>query len=98
MSLEKYNKQPWERKDYDTTFQDWLNGGDILDGVTASVVCLTDPNDSSLQVDKVEFTADRVKLWISGGTDGQRYKVTARVTTEYGRQDEYELVFKIKDE
>jgi hypothetical protein len=98
MILEKYDKQPWERADYDTTFQDWLNGGDVIDAVTATVECLTDPADSTLVVDKIEFTAARVKLWIEGGTAGQRYKVTARVTTQFDRRDEYELVFKIKDQ
>lgn len=97
MILEKYDKQPWERADYDTTFQDWLNGDDVIDAVTAFVECLTDPSDSSLVVDKIEFTADRVKLWVEGGTAGQRYKVTTRVTTVSDRRDEYEIVFKIKD-
>lgn len=97
MILERYEKQPWERKDYDQPFQDWLNGGDILDEVTATVICQTDSLDTSLVVDKVEFTADRVKLWVSGGTDGMRYKVTVRATTQFGRQDEYELIFKVKD-
>lgn len=97
MILERYEKQPWERKDYDQSFQDWLNGGDMLDEVTASVECLSDPADTALLVDKIEFTADQVKLWIAGGTDGQRYKVTVRVTTQFNRKDEYELIFKVKD-
>ena len=38
-----------------------------------------------------------MKLWISGGTHGARYKVTATVTTTYERVDQSELIFTIKE-
>ena len=53
--------------------------------------------DTSLQVDRAPFTATTVKLWISGGTHGARYKITVTVTTTYERVDQSELIFTIKE-
>ena len=50
-----------------------------------------------LQVDSAPFTATTVKVWISGGTHGARYKVTVTVTTTYERVDQSELIFTIKE-
>ena len=48
-------------------------------------------------MDRALFTATTVKLWISGGTHGARYKVTVTVTTTYERVDQSELIFTVKD-
>ena len=98
MILAKYEKQPAEVKDYDIDYSEWLAPvADDLDAVTTSVECLSDPGDTSLQVDRAPFTATTVKLWISGGTHGARYKVTVTVTTTYERVDQSELIFTIKE-
>ncbi|THJ32410.1 hypothetical protein E8K88_11970 [Lampropedia aestuarii] len=90
-------KQPWERMDYAVTYQDWLNGGDVLEDVDAFVECITDPADISLLVDGVEFTANTAKVWIAGGTAGNRYKVTVRSTTQQQRRDESEIIITVKE-
>ncbi len=97
--LKTYTKQPDEVKDYDIDYAPWLSPvGDTLDEVMVSIACLTDPSDTSLVCrDDPPMTATACKLWIKGGTDGQRYKVTIQVTTVAGRIDESELIFKIKD-
>ena len=98
MILAKYEKQPVEVKDYDIDYGEWLAPvADDLDAVQTLVECLSDPNDTSLQVDSAPFTASTVKLWISGGTHGARYKVTVTVTTTYERVDQSELIFTVKD-
>jgi len=108
MILATYEKQPWEVKDYDVDFSAWLSEiEDELSGVTGTVSVMTvegvTPEESAtLEVDDVEITATTAKVWVSGGTDGQKYKVTLRATTQglgasYARQDESELVFKVKD-
>ena len=98
MILSRYTKQPVEVKDYDIDYSEWLAPvADDLDAVTTSVECLNDPNDTSLQVDRAPFTATTVKLWISGGTHGARYKVTVTVTTTYERVDQSELIFTVKE-
>lgn len=98
MILEKFIKQPRERKDYDVDYAPWLTPiSDTLDDVTATVDCLTDPADSTLVVEEIIFTVTRAKFWMSGGTAGNRYKVTVLATTMGGRVDESELIFTLKD-
>lgn len=98
MILSRYTKQPIEVKDYDINYGEWLApAADDLDAVQTHVECLSDPNDTSLQVDRAQFTASTVKLWISGGTHGARYKVTVTVTTTYERVDQSELIFTVKE-
>ena len=98
MILKRYTKQPVEVKDYDIDYGEWLAPvADDLDAVQTLVECLSDPDDTSLQVDSAPFTATTVKLWISGGTHGECYKVTITVTTSAERVDQSELIFTIKD-
>lgn len=98
--LATYIKQPDEVKDYDVDYSEWLLPmGDTLDAVDPTVECLTDPLDTSLIVRDipVSITTMACKLWMTGGTNGARYKVTLLATTVGGRKDESELIFKVKD-
>lgn len=98
MRLSTYTKQPAEVKDYDVDYAPWLNPvGDTLDGVTAVITCLTDSEDTSLVCNEVLHTTTYCKLWIAGGTAGNRYKVTLQASTVEGRIDESELIFVVKD-
>lgn len=99
MILEKYTKQPAERKDYDVDYTPWFlsDPADSLDDVAVSVDCLTDPVDAALVVDSVQITDRVAKLWVRGGTDRHKYKLTLLATTTVGRIDESELTFTIKD-
>ena len=98
MNLGNFTKQPVEIIDYDIDYSEWLAPvADDLDAVHTFVECLSDPADTSLQVDRVRFTATTVKLWIKGGTHGARYKDTVTVTTTYERVDQSELIFTIKE-
>lgn len=98
MILATYEKQPSEIKDYDVEYATWLAPmGDTLDNVTTTVVCLTDDTDTTLVCDSVSRTSTRCKVWMSGGTDGNKYKLTIQAATVGGRLDESELEFTIKD-
>lgn len=98
MKLETYDKQPREDKDYDIDYAEWLGPmGDTLDEAQTLVDCLTDADDTSMEVYATEMTLSRLKLWVRGGTHGARYKVTVIVTTVGRRTDESELIFKVKD-
>lgn len=110
MLLKTYKKQPWEVKDYDVTFNDWLaqmDPDDALSNATTTVALIPNPRDTTpdttpLLIDSIDITATMVKLGVSAGTDGKSYKVTLRVTTQgvdgFVRKDESELIFKVKDE
>lgn len=98
MRLATYDKQPAEAKDYDIDYAEWLAvPGDTLDEVIVEVLCLTDTTDTTLEVYETQITPTRIKLWVRGGTDGARYKVTVTVATVGRRIDQSELIFKIKD-
>lgn len=98
MILSRFIKQPAEVKDYDVDYNEWLTpSADTLSNTTTSVLCQTDPDDTSLTIDSVQTAASAIKIWVSGGTDGARYKVTVQVDTLGGRRDESELIFVVKD-
>ena len=103
--LKKYTKQPWDVKDYDVDYAEWLaevTPSDTLATISEPIVeCISEDPDNTLVVDSADITATRIKIMVSGGTDGKRYKVTLRVTTagvdSYVRKDECELEFIVKD-
>jgi hypothetical protein len=96
--LERFTKQPAEVKDYDVNYAPWLDPMvDTIASHTVVAECTSDPDDTALEIDSTVQTTKALKLWISGGTDGQKYKITIRVTTAGGRIDESELAFTVKD-
>jgi hypothetical protein len=96
--LDRKEKQPIEIKDYPISYAEWLaEAGDVLTDVQASIVCLTDPDDTALVVHNLTLASTVASVWLSGGTDGQRYKVIVTVTTQGGRRDQSEFIMKIKD-
>ena len=99
--LKTYTQQPSEYLDFDVYYRNspdkapnWLSTGDYLDA-SKTVVSVTP---EGLEVINTTLrTQDCVKVWVSGGTPGVRYKVTIKVTTDLGRIKEDELVFRIRD-
>lgn len=100
MILDRKEKQPAEVKDYPIDYTEWLaeiSGGDTLASAVATVVCTSDSTDTALVVNSVSVSATGIAVWLSGGTDGQTYKVTVTVTTTGGRIDQSEFIVKLKD-
>lgn len=101
MILAKYEKQPAEVKDYDIDYAEWL--GPVGDTVATAVAVVTSDAEPvpTLEVDSVGTSGTTVKLWVSGGTAGVRYKITVLMTTAGAagktRKDESELVFTVKE-
>lgn len=105
MILERLRKQPWDLKDYDIDYTPWLEPmGDSLYDYNVFITCLTNPDDTELKFyDRTPsgkfsgVTASKLKIWLGGGTDMERYKVTLQVMTTGGRKDEAELIIRVKD-
>ena len=100
MRLATFSKQPIERKDYDIDYAPWLEHytSDTLNDVQAAVIVTTGSDaNKTLVVESIEITATTIKLWVSGGVHGASYKVELTVKTQYGRIDQCELLFKVKD-
>lgn len=90
MAITKIPKQPTEVLDYDFDYSAWLV---ITDEISAATITVP----SGITLDSYSFTDTVVKIWLSGGTDGETYKITCLVTTSAGRKKEKELRIKVKD-
>lgn len=98
MILETFYKQPSEIKDYTISYADWLTEvGDSINNATVTVICKTDQSDTSLVVNSVHISPTSVTVWLSGGTDRRKYKVTVQASTVGGRLDESEFLIVVKD-
>lgn len=97
MILDRKEKQPIEIKDYPINYADWLEeSGDTLTDADATIECLTG-DDSSLVVHSITLSPSAVSVWLSGGADGQKYKVSVTANTAGGRRDQSEFIVKVKD-
>lgn len=91
MALEKFDKQPNDIQDYDISYVDWLNK---LGDTGASHTVTADPG---ITVNSHTLNSGIVKVWLSGGTNGVNYKITAKLTTTLGRTKEAEIIIKVKE-
>lgn len=92
MIIGTFNKQPAEVLDYHTSLSDWLPSGDFA--VSAATT-----GDTGIVIDSTLLTDDGtgVRVWLSGGTSGQKYKLQVRFVTDQGRTKEFEFVVKVKE-
>jgi len=102
MLLGKFVKQPAETLDFDIDFAEFLSDGDTL--VTAGDPPAPDP--LSVVVSPAGLTLGLtlvrngtiIKQWVSGGTDGQKYKITITATSNAGRVKQVEFIVRVKEE
>lgn len=89
--LGKFNKQPVEVQDYDIDFTEYLefHNDAALSHAAVAETGLT--VETSVLVDGV------VKVFVSGGTDGSSYKVSATITTLGGRVKQGDILVKVKE-
>ncbi len=92
MILGNFTKQPVDVVDYDIDYSEWLTNGDNLQSATLGVEPAT-----SLVIDSVFVNDPRIKIWVSGGTNGVTYKLTVTATTTDGRVKQDEFRIKVKD-
>lgn len=89
--LGRFYKQPVDVLDYDFDFSDWLT--DRAD----TILSFTVTADTGLTVGDTSTVDGVVKVFLSGGTSGQQYKVTCTVVTNGGRTKQAELAIKVKE-
>ena len=95
--LARWEQQPDEVLDWDIYYanspdgaEPWLSDGDVIVDVTATV-------DIAGLVVSASHTNTMAKLWISGGSNGVKYKITVTAVTTSGRQKQDEVIMKIKE-
>lgn len=83
-----FRKDPDAILDYAYDWTDWLTEGDTIDTYTI------DPEDG-ITVDSDDDTGSVVTVWLSGGTLGEKYRVTCRIVTVDGRTDDRTITVQI---
>lgn len=101
MMLGKFQKQPAETLDFDIDFSEFLSDGDSL--VTAGDPPAPNPLDVTVTPAgltlglTVVLNGNTIKQWVSGGVDGQKYKITLTATSNAGRVKQVEFTVRVKD-
>lgn len=94
--LERYTKQPAERKYFDISFAKYLlTHGDAAipdDPIEAQVA-------TGIVMDEVEWFNDGgfVRLWFTGGTDRTDYLASARLSTIKGEILEGDIIVRVRE-
>jgi hypothetical protein len=91
--LGRFVKQSGETLDYNVDFSEWMAGrNDAAASFTVTV-------DAGITLVASERTGNVVSVVLSGGTSGQQYKVTVRLTTNASNPitKEADFLVKVKD-
>ncbi len=86
-------KQSGETLDYDVSFEDWFeNRSDAPASHTTTA-------ESGITVEDSTLTGEIVRVVLSGGTDGETYKITVQLTTNAATPivKEADFTVRIKD-
>lgn len=89
--LGKFTKQPVEVQDYDIDFNEYL---EFHNDVALSHTSFAE---AGVTILSSNLTDGVVKVFISGGTDGNSYKVSATITTQGGRVRQGDILVKVKE-
>jgi hypothetical protein len=88
MTVAVYVKDPDAVLDYVFDWSRWLAGDETIvdSNVEAS---------AGINLDSQSNSSTAVTAWISGGTTGQPYTVTNRITTNLGRIDDRTITIRV---
>ena len=97
--MDTFIKQPHEILDYDVDFTAFLaiTPADTLSTATSAISGGTASLTDYLTIDTTVVATPIVKVWLSKGQTGNKYKVTVIATTVGGRVKEHEFYIKVKD-
>lgn len=84
-----YRKDPDAVLDYTWDWSDWLPSGDTITAVSAVAT-------TGITVANQTNTTTGHTIWLSGGTEGNEYTVTSRVTTAGGRTDDRSIKVRVE--
>ncbi len=89
-----YLKDPSSSVDYSIDWSAWLSDTEAIASTTWSI----DPSGASAPSLGAENAVDTVRsIFVSGGTLGQRYRLTCRIQTDGGRTVERSLTIRIAE-
>lgn len=83
-----YKQDPEANLDWIFDWNLWLGEFEFI----SSAQFITDPG---ITVTNNSSTQKTATVWLSGGTEGQTYRITCRVTTNEGRTDDRSFTLRI---
>jgi len=87
----------WPDKDPDALLDHEINWAAWLEGDTIAESDWIVPSGITKDPDKGDTFTDTVAvIWLSGGTEGEKYELTNRITTAAGRIDDRTASVKIR--
>lgn len=89
--LGRFVKQPAEVLDYDVDYTDWFSNR--ADAPSAAAVSVP----TGITLVSSILVGRTVKVTLSGGVAGERYKVTVLLTTTAGMVKEADFIVSVKD-
>jgi len=92
--LDTWTKTPRERMDYDVSFVDWLQSEN---DAPAAVSPLTVTAEPGITVESSSLSDGVAKVWLSGGLNGQSYRVALLLATQGGRVKEAEFQINVAE-
>lgn len=87
--MSTYIKDPDAVLDYRFDWSAWLASGETITTAASTV-------SAGITKDSESNTTTTATVWLSGGTDGDDYLVTCRITTNQGRTDDRSMVIKVR--
>lgn len=94
MSLDTYTKQVADVQDYDISFAAYLAA---LADTQAAVSPLAVTADAGITLLSSSCVAGVAKVWLSGGSAGSSYKITATLTTTGARVKQHEIIVAVAE-
>lgn len=88
--MRTWEKDPSAVLDWKFNWTNWLSAAETISSATVTV-------ESGLTKDSQSNDTSTVTVWLSGGTLGETYEVTCRVTTNQGRTDERTIGIRMTD-
>ena len=88
--MRTWEKDPSAVLDWKFNWSNWLAAAETISSATVTV-------ESGLTKDSQSNDTTTVTVWLSGGTLGEIYEVTCRVTTNQGRTDERTIGIRVTD-
>lgn len=88
--MRTWEKDPSAVLDWAFNWTNWLSAAETISTATVTV-------QGGLTKDSQSVAAGVVTVWLSGGTLGDLYTVTCRITTNQGRTDERTIGIRMTD-
>ena len=83
-----FTKDPDAVLDWKWDWSSWLQSGETISTKTVTI-------SSGLALDSSSNSTTSVTAWISGGTTGQVYSASCRITTNQGRIDDRTVTIRV---